>query len=89
MIEKERNKDGGTILTYNYLLPNWARQHLIKIKQEVETEVKGCKIMIYDPTHPRKNITLSITGIGTVIDKTREAIIEKLHNLEGVIITFC
>lgn len=84
MIEGERSKDGGTILTYNYLLPNWMRQHLIKIKQEVENEVKGCKIMIYDPTHPRKNITLSITGISTVIEKTKESIIIKLNNLEGV-----
>lgn len=60
------------------------RQNLIKIKQEVESEVKGCKIMIYDPTHPRKNITLSITGISSVIDETRESIINKLQNLEGV-----
>lgn len=62
------------------------RQNLIKIKQEVESEVKGCKIMIYDPTHPRKNITLSITGVSSVIEKTKECIVNKLNNLEGVAI---
>ena len=53
---------------------------LTKIKPEVESEVPGCKLMMYDPTHPRKNITLSITGVATVIEKTKVSIQEKINS---------
>jgi len=32
------------------------------VKAEVEKEIPKSKVMIYDPTQPRKNITVSLTG---------------------------
>jgi hypothetical protein len=34
--------------------------------------------MIFEPTHPRKNITLSITGVSETIQKTKETISKKM-----------
>jgi hypothetical protein len=38
-IEEKRKEDGGTILTYNYMMPPWIKQNLLKIKSKVEFEV--------------------------------------------------
>ena len=38
------------------------------------------KVIIYDPTHPRKNITISITGVPEIIEKTKKALIDKIQN---------
>ena len=35
--------------------------------------------MIFEPTHPRKNITLSITGVSDTILKTKESIAKKME----------
>jgi hypothetical protein len=51
----------------------------------VEKEVKGCKIMIYDPTHPRKNLTLSITGNAEVIERTKQRLIQRLNSDEHLV----
>jgi len=38
-----------------------------KIKLEVEKEFSRCKVLLYEPYLPRKNMTLSITGTDDVI----------------------
>lgn len=38
--------------------------------------------MIFEPTHPRKNITLSITGVSETIIETKKQITKKM-DLEG------
>lgn len=67
---------------------------LNRIKPEVENEIQGSKVYIYififnfiqvlifEPTHPRKNITLSITGVSDVIFKTKNYLIKKLDSVD-------
>lgn len=82
LIASEKIKEGGSSITYNYLLPNWMRSNLLKIKQEVESDIPGSKLMIYDPTHPRKNITLSISANQYLIERTRNSTINKIKNID-------
>lgn len=58
------------------------RSNLLKIKQEVESDIPGSKLMIYDPTHPRKNITLSISANQYLIDRARNSTINKIKNID-------
>ena len=36
--------------------------------------------MIFEPTHPRKNITISITGVSEIISQTKLCLMKKLDN---------
>ncbi len=40
------------------------------------------QVLIFEPTHPRKNITLSITGVSDVIFKTKNYLIKKLDSVD-------
>lgn len=44
----------------NYLLPICDKNAVIEIKNEVETQYRDTKMIIYEPLHPRKNISLTL-----------------------------
>jgi len=56
-------KEGEEYLTFNYLLPAHSKVLANQIKYAVEQEVPGIKIFLTEPVHPRKNTTLTISGV--------------------------
>ncbi len=54
----------------------------MEIKQVIEQQVPKSKIMIYDPTQPRKNITISLTGTKETLCQAKEVLVSKTMGLE-------
>jgi hypothetical protein len=44
----------------NYLLPICDKQSVVDIKTEIESQFRETKLIIYEPLHPRKNISLTL-----------------------------
>lgn len=82
MEEQEQSLDKKLIITQNYLLPLQSKGDLVEIKQLIEQQVPKSKIMIYDPTQPRKNITISLTGTKETLGQAKEVLVNKTMGLE-------
>jgi hypothetical protein len=65
-------------ISLNYLIPVCNKSNLIKIKNELESENPGCKMIIYDPLHPRKNVSLTLVSNYTDFPKVYETMKHKL-----------
>lgn len=59
VIEQSRYKEENT-LSLNYLIPVCNKSQLINIKNRIERRYPGSKMIIYDPLHPRKNVSLTL-----------------------------
>lgn len=44
----------------NYLLPICDKASVVEIKNEVESQYRDTKLIIYEPLYPRKNISLTL-----------------------------
>jgi hypothetical protein len=64
-----------------FLAPFNFKQHLLSVKQNLEKEVPTIKMMIFDPTPPRKNMTITFLGNRESRQKAREWMIKKLDTL--------
>ena len=58
-LEQSRYRDEN-LISLNYLIPVCNKSHLIAIKNRVEKRYAGSKMIIYDPLHPRKNVSLTL-----------------------------
>lgn len=59
MIESSRPR-GDNIFSLNYLIPVCSKSQLVSIKSRVERKHPGSKMIVYDPLHPRKNVSLTL-----------------------------
>lgn len=61
------------------------KSSLLSVKNSLEREISAIRMMIFDPTPPRKNMTLSFLGTRDNRQKAREFLFRKLEqmNREG------
>lgn len=59
-IEHNRLKEEN-VVSLNYLIPVCNKSQLINIKNRLEKKYPGAKMIIYDPLHPRKNVSLTLS----------------------------
>ena len=57
------NKDREEFQCSHYLIPIHLKNMTNALKQQIESKVFGLKVYLFDPTHPRKNITLTTCGL--------------------------
>lgn len=74
VIEQNKQRDEN-VLSLNYLIPVCNKSQLINIKTRVEKKFNGAKMIIYDPLHPRKNVSLTLStsyrGFDTFLNEVR------------------
>ena len=49
-------------ISLNYLLPICDKASVVEIKGEVESNFRETKMIIYEPLHPRKNISITLSS---------------------------
>lgn len=78
LVEQGRQKDEN-ILSLNYLIPVCNKNTLVNIKNQLEKKFMGAKMIIYDPLHPRKNVSLTLSTSYRYYDKYLD---ETRHTLD-------
>lgn len=61
-----------------YLAQQSHKTTLLSVKNQLEREIPTIKMMIFDPTPPRKNMTLSFLGTRENRQKAKEYLFKKL-----------
>jgi len=54
---------------------------LLSVKNQLERDIPTIKMMIFDPTPPRKNMTLSFLGTRENRQKAKEYLFKRLESL--------
>jgi hypothetical protein len=67
-------------LSLNFLIPVCDKSQLIVIKNKSEKLFNGNKMIIYDPLHPRKNVSITLTSTYQKFDEYLEYIKKQLDN---------
>lgn len=49
-------------VSLNYLLPICEKSAVVEIKGELENDYRDSKMIIYEPLHPRKNISITLSS---------------------------
>ena len=44
------------------MIPVCDKDMLLDLKQNAERMFHGCKLIVYDPLHPRKNVSITLTS---------------------------
>ena len=57
------------------------KSSLLNVKNSLEREIPAIKMMIFDPTPPRKNMTLSFLGTRDNRQKARDYLFKKLEQI--------
>ncbi|KAL4434986.1 hypothetical protein ABPG74_017742 [Tetrahymena malaccensis] len=70
------NKDREEFQCSHYLIPHHLKNCTNQIKQQIENKVPGLKVYLFDPTHPRKNITLTTCGLQEQRAKAKQVIVK-------------
>ncbi|KAL4480830.1 hypothetical protein ABPG72_001699 [Tetrahymena utriculariae] len=70
------NKDREEFQCSHYLIPHHLKNCTNQIKQQIENKVPGLKVYLFDPTHPRKNITLTTCGLQEQRSKAKQVIVK-------------
>lgn len=68
-IKRAKSLTKNTI-SLNYLLPICDKASVVEIKGELENEFRESKMIIYEPLHPRKNISITLSSTYERFDTT-------------------
>ncbi len=49
-------------MSLNYLIPVCEKRILLEIKSRMERMFYGSKMIVYDPLHPRKNVSITLSS---------------------------
>lgn len=68
------------MISLNYLIPVCDKRILLDIKSRVERIFHGSKMIVYDPLHPRKNVSITLTSTYKIFDSFFEFVRQELND---------
>ena len=61
-ILESNQRKGENSLSLNFLIPVCEKRILLNIKDNMERNFYGSKMIVYDPLHPRKNVSITLSS---------------------------